>query len=162
MKAGEYDLAGAAQAAKMDTAKLRFALGKSYVRRYMREQRQIEVEALCQGNPAALRKIRDEGENAMASVTAIRTAETMRQRMLEEDNAGASSRPLVPGLVIQIVGADRIEPPRVASAPRIEDGAFLRKPDPDDDLLAGDLDDHEALDALPEPARVAVRPARRK
>jgi hypothetical protein len=69
------------------------------------------------------------------------------------------------GLVIVIGGSTggrdvRIEP---AGAPRIEeDGAFLRRPDKDDDLLAGDLDGDEALDALPPPVRAPVKPAVRR
>jgi hypothetical protein len=147
MKAGEYDIAGAARAAGMDIVRLRFALGKSYVRKYMREQRLVEIEALCQGNAAALAKVRDTSENGMA----VKAAEQIRSQILSEDGARGSTRPM-PGLVIQIVGSARIEPQqpqRLASVPRIEDLAFERKPDKDDDLLAGNIDD-ELLD---EPAR---------
>jgi hypothetical protein len=39
--------------------------------------------------------------------------------------------------------------------------AFECGPDPDDDLVDNPADD-EAIDALPEPARVVAKPARRK
>jgi hypothetical protein len=76
----------------------------------------------------------------MAVIGSIKAAEQIRSQILSEDGAGGSPRPM-PGLVIQIVGSARIEPQqpeRLASAPRIEDLAFGRKPDKDDNLLAGD------------------------
>ena len=151
MKAGEFDLQGAALAAGMPVVRLRHLLGQSYVRKYMREQRLVEIEALCQGNAAALAKVRDTSENGMAVIGSIKAAEQIRSQILSEDGAGGSTRPM-PGLVIQIVGSARIEPQqpqRLASAPRIEDLAFEPKPDKDDDLLAGDIDDK----LLDEPAR---------
>ena len=64
---------------------------------------------------------------------------------------------MLPGLIIQIGSDVRIEP-RLAGAPRvIEAGAIERGPDRDDDALDG----NELLDE-PVPARVTVRPARRK
>ena len=149
MKAGEFDLQGAALAAGMPVVRLRHLLGQSYVRKYMREQRLVEIEALCQGNAAALAKVRDTSANGMAVIGSIKAAEQIRSQILSEDGAGGSTRPM-PGLVIQIVGSARIEPQRLASALRIEDLAFERKPDKHDNLLAGDIIDDELLD---EPAR---------
>jgi hypothetical protein len=151
MKSGEYNLAGAARVAGMDIVRLRHILGKSYVRRYMREVRQLEVEALCLGNAAALRKVRDTSENGMAVCQAVAKAEQIRAKFHEEDNApGGASRPMLPGLIIQIGSNVRIEPTqRLAGAPRIEDLAFERGADRDDGALDGD----ELLDE-PVPARV--------
>jgi hypothetical protein len=110
-----------------------------------------------------LARVRDEGENAMAIVGAVKQAEAMRARIIEEDGPGGMAKPAC-GLVIVIGnggGRDVVIEP--ASAPRIEeDGAFLRRPDKDDDLLAGDLDDDEALAALPPPVRAPVKPAVRR
>jgi hypothetical protein len=161
MKASEYDLAGAARIAGMDIVKLRHILGKSYVRRYMREMRQLEVEALCLGNAAALRKVRDTSGNGMAVCQAVAKAEQIRAKFHEEDNApGGASRQMLPGLIIQIGSNVRIEPQRLAAAPRIEDLAFERGP-PDDDFVVDNLDD-EALVGLPPPVRAPVKPAVRR
>jgi hypothetical protein len=154
----KYDLPAAAAGAGLTLPKLKEFLNRPSVRTYFREQRRVQIETLCVSNANALARVRDQGENAMAIVNAVRQAETMRARIIEEDGPTGMPRTAA-GLVIIIGDAKRdvvIEP---ASAPRIEDGAFLRKPDKDDDLLAGDLDD-EALDVLP-PVR-EVKPARRK
>jgi hypothetical protein len=157
MKAGEYDLQGAARAAGMDLAKLRYVLGKSYVRRYMRELRQLEVEALCLGNAAALRKVRDTSENGMAVCQAVAKAEQIRAKFHEEDNApGSGSRQMLPGLIIQIGRDVRVEPTQqLAGARTVESIAYERGPDPDDNLV--DNQEDEALDALPEPPRSGHR-----
>jgi hypothetical protein len=86
----------------------------------------------------------------------------MRARIVEEDEPGGMAKPAC-GLVIVIGnggGRDVVVEP--ASAPRIEDGAFLRRPDKDDDLIAGDLDDDDVLDEPAMPTRVVTKPARRK
>jgi hypothetical protein len=157
----KYDLQEAAIGAGLTTQKLREYLARPAVRTYLRNERRTQIEALCASNANALARVRDEAENSMAVVNAVRQAETMRARIIEEDGPTGMARPTA-GLIIVIGGNAGgrdvvIEP---AAAPRIEDGAFLRRPDKDDDLLAGDLDD-EALDVLPPPVR-AVKPARRK
>jgi len=156
-----YDLQQAAIGAGLTTEKLREYLARPAVRTYLRNERRTQLEALCASNANALARVRDEGENAMAVVNAVRQAETLRARIIEEDGPGGMAKPTC-GLVIVIGnggGRDVVIEP--ASAPHIEDGAFLRKPDPDDDLLAGDLDD-EALDGPPPPVRATVKPAVRR
>ena len=158
----KYDLSAAAAGAGLTLHQLKNYLGRPSVRAYLRNERRTQIEALCASNANALARVRDEAENSMAVVTAIRQAESMRARIIEEDGPTGLARPAA-GLVIVIGGNGGgrdvlIEP---ASAPRIEDGAFLRKPDPDDDLLAGELDD-EPLDVPPMPMRVVTKPRRRK
>jgi hypothetical protein len=70
-------------------------------------------------------------------VNAVRQAETMRARLIEEDGAGTSTRPM-PGLVIvlQSPNGDRgvtVEPPqRLVGARTVESIAYERGPDKDD------------------------------
>jgi hypothetical protein len=88
----------------------------------------------------------------MARVQAIKVSEALRQHAIEEDGAGASTRP-APGLVI-IVGQQpgersvRIEPqqpqPRL-TASVLEPGAYERREIPDENIAA---DDDEADDPV--------------
>jgi len=84
----------------------------------------------------------------MAVVNAVRQAETMRARLIEEDGAGTSTRAM-PGLVIvlQSPNGERgltVEPPqRLVGARTVESIAYERGPDKDD------LED-EALGVGPE------------
>src|SRR3974390_1844108 len=80
----KYDLAAAAAGAGLTLPKLREYLSRPSVRSYMRNERRTQLEALCASNANALARIRDEGENAMAVVNAVRQAETMRARIAEE------------------------------------------------------------------------------
>ena len=166
MKAGEYDLVGASKVAKMDIAKLRHVLGKSYVRQYMRELRQLEVEALCLGNAAALRKVRDTSENGMAVCQAVAKAEQIRAKFHEEDNApGSGARQMLPGLIIQIGSNVRVEPTqRLAGAPRVIEAGAHERADPDDDPFADDIAaDDEAIDEpTPSPVRMVAKTRGRK
>jgi hypothetical protein len=160
----KYDVPAAAAGAGLTTQKLKEYLSRPSVRTYLREQRRVQIETLCASNANALARIRDEAENSMAVVNAVRQAETMRARIIEEDGPTGTARPAC-GLVIVIGGSAggrdvRIEPTqRLAGAPRIEDLAFERGP-PDDDLVDNVADDEE-LDALPLPVR-AVKPAPRR
>jgi len=125
----------------------------------MRNERRTQIEALCASNANALARVRDEAENSMAVVNAVRQAETMRARIAEEDGPTGMARPTA-GLVIvignQSSGGTVIEH-RPAGPPLIiEAGAHERGP-PDDDLVDNDGD--EALVELPPPVR-AVKPAR--
>ena len=73
----------------------------------------------------------------MAVVNAVRQAETMRARLIEEDGAGTSTRPM-PGLVIVLQSANgergvTVEPPqRLAGARMVESVAYERGPYKDD------------------------------
>jgi hypothetical protein len=130
----------------------------------MREQRQIEIEALCQGNAAALAKVRDTSENGMAVCAAVAKAEQIGAKFIEDDNAGSATPPMLPGLIIQI-GSARIEaqpPQQLAGArPVIEAGAHERGRDRDDVALADDIADEDEVDE-PAPVRVVAKSRRRK
>ena len=147
----KYDLAAAATGAGLTIQRLRDYLARPSVRTYLRDQRRVQIESLCASNATALARVRDEAENSMAVVNAVRQAETMRARLIEEDGAGTSTRAM-PGLVIvlQSPNGDRgvtVEPPqRLVGARMVESIAYERGPDKDD------LED-EAL---------AVRPAGRR
>jgi hypothetical protein len=159
----KYDLAAAAAGAGLTLHRLKDYLSRPSVRIFMRQQRLLQIETICQQNPNALAKLRDEGTNRVAVVNGIRTLEAMRRDAIEE-TTGPVRREA--GLVIVIGGNAgerdvRIEPPRLASAPRvIEAGAHDRRDILDED--AGELVDDEEFDALPPPVRATVRPARRK
>jgi hypothetical protein len=162
----QYNLQEAAMAAGVTAERLRNSLAMPHVRRWMRERRRIEIELLCQGNAAALRKVRDTSENGMAVCQAVAKAEQIRAKFHEEDNApGSGARQLLPGLIIQIGSNVRIEPQspqRLAGARTVlEAGAYERGPDPDEDLVDNFADD-EALDAPPPPVRATVKPAVRR
>ena len=147
----KYDLAAAAAGAGLTIQRLRDYLARPSVRTYLRDQRRVQIESLCASNATALARVLDEAENSMAVVNAVRQAENMRARLIEEDGAGTSTRAM-PGLVIvlQSPNGDRgvtVEPPqRLVGARMVESIAYERGPDKDD------LED-EAL---------AVRPAGRR
>jgi len=67
-----YDLQQAAIGAGLTTEKLREYLARPAVRTYLRNERRTQLEALCASNANALARVRDEGENAMAVVNAVR------------------------------------------------------------------------------------------
>ena len=121
-----FDLAEAARVADLPTERLRDEMLRPHTRKYLREQRRAQLDAVCANNPIVLAEIRDGSKNDMARVQAIRTSEAMRQSALEEDR-GASARAISPGLIIQIGGAARIEvqqPQRLGAARTItEPGA---------------------------------------
>ena len=161
----KYDLGAAAAGAGLTLPKLKEFLNRPSVRTYFREQRRVQIETLCASNANALARVRDEGENAMAVVNAVRQAETMRARILEEDGPTGTARPSC-GLVIVIGDARRdvriVGTQRLAGAPRIlEAAAFERgQDDPDEDVVDNFGD--EALDVLPPPVRPAKPAPRRK
>ena len=152
-----FDLAEAAKVGGITTERLRDDLNRPHVRKYLRDQRRTQIESVCVRNPVVLAEIRDRGKNDMARVQAIKVSEALRQHAIEEDGAGASTRP-APGLVI-IVGQQpgersvRIESrqpqPRLAAARSVfEPGAYERRDIPDEKIAADD-------DEADEPARVA-------
>jgi hypothetical protein len=152
-----FDLAEAAKVGGITTERLRDDLNRPHVRKYLRDQRRTQIESVCVRNPVVLAEIRDRGKNDMARVQAIKVSEALRQHAIEEDGAGASTRP-APGLVI-IVGQQpgersvRIEPqqPQPAWQPRasvLEPGDYERRDITDENIAADD-------DEADEPARVA-------
>jgi hypothetical protein len=160
----KYDLGAAAAGAGLTLPKLKEYLNRPSVRSYFRGQRRVQIEALCASNANALARVRDEGENAMAIVNAVRQAESMRARFIDEDGPGGISKPAC-GLVIVIgnqSGGGTVIEQKLAGAPRvIEAGAHERGSDDPDDFLGDNFGD-QALDALPPPVRPPVKPARRR
>jgi hypothetical protein len=95
------DLESAAAAVGMPTNRLRDQLKLPHVRRYATQERGAFIDALCAGNAAALKDIRDNSKNAMARVAAIRQAELMKETL--DGPAGALQERHAPGLVVQIL-----------------------------------------------------------
>jgi hypothetical protein len=97
------DLQAAAAHAGISTYELRREMGKPRVRRYALAERQIALEAFCLGSPAALARVRDQSENGMAVVAAVKAGEFLKEGALE---AEASTQKRQPGLQIVIVADD--------------------------------------------------------
>jgi hypothetical protein len=76
------ELQAAAAHAGMRTSELRREMGKAHVRRYALAERQIALEAFCLGSPAALARVRDQSENGMAVVAAVKAGELLQQGAL--------------------------------------------------------------------------------
>jgi hypothetical protein len=123
-----FNFAEAARVAGISTERLRDEINRPHTRKYLREQRRAQIEAVCANNPIVLAEIRDHGKNEMARVQAIRTSEALRESALEEDR-GASARAISPGLIIQIGGAARIEvqqqPQRLGAARTITEAGAV-------------------------------------
>jgi hypothetical protein len=99
------DLAKAAAAVGMPTNRLRDQLKLPHVRRYATQERGAFIDALCAGNPAALKEIRDTSKNAMARVAAVRVAETLKDN-LDNPSSGSAGQLHAPGLVVVIQSGD--------------------------------------------------------
>jgi hypothetical protein len=97
------DLQAAALHAGMSTYELRREMKKPHVRRYALAERQIALESFCLGSPAALAKVRDQSENGMAVVAAVKAGELLQQGALA---AEATAQKRQPGLQIVIVQRD--------------------------------------------------------
>jgi hypothetical protein len=97
---------------------LRQYLRQPHVARYFRAERQVVLDAICAGNPVALRTIRDEARNQMAAVAAVRGLELMRN----EDQEGGPGRfaPQSPGVTIVIEAAPG-RPAQVIGSPPLID-----------------------------------------
>jgi hypothetical protein len=95
----KLDLESAAQAAGITTYRLREAMKKAHVRNWIWHEKRALIDALCAGNPAALKEIRDTSGNDMARVSAVKAAELMRAET-EEATRGAPGRGIMPGLVV--------------------------------------------------------------
>jgi hypothetical protein len=79
----------------------------------MRQQKQLQLEQICQQNATALARIRDSSTNANASVNSCRTLEAMLEASTAE-----TSRPVrrEAGLVIVIQSQPRQPEQRLAGA----------------------------------------------
>ena len=131
-----YDLVLAAKAGGLRVQQLRDDLLRPHVRAFMRQQRALQLEMICQQNPSALARIRDSSTNANAAVNSCRTLESMLEASTSETSRPARREA---GLVI-IIGARPPEPePRLAGARTvIEAGARdVSVPDEADEAFLG-------------------------
>jgi hypothetical protein len=105
----KQDLQAAAKAAGLTTKLLKKYLKMPRVRRYYAAERQPVFDAYCAGNPAALKAIRDDSNNKMAAVAAVRGLELMRNETLEEvGGRGAGQAPGVTIIIEQPGLPDRV------------------------------------------------------
>jgi hypothetical protein len=135
-----FDLAEAAKAGGVSVQRLRDDLARPHVRAWMRQQRQLQLEQICQQNPTALARIRDSSANANASVNSCRTLEAMLQAATEE-----TSRPVrrEAGLVIVIAPQPQQPQQRLAGARTVLE-AGARDLRTDDETFVIDVEDGPA------------------
>jgi hypothetical protein len=116
----QQTLQTAAAAVGLNAYKLREALNRPHVRKWIMDEKRLQLEAINAGNPEALRRLRDTSENAMAAVGAIKTLEAMKEIVDPSVRAGGTMP--APRLIVQIVhsngSTETIGPP--APAPMIE------------------------------------------
>jgi hypothetical protein len=121
-----YDLVEAAKAGGVTVQRLRDELARPHVRAWMRQQRQLQLETICQQNPSALARIRDSSANANAAVNSCRTLESMLEASTQE-----TSRPVrrEAGLVIVISSQQPQQPQQKLAGARtiVEAGAVDRE-----------------------------------
>jgi hypothetical protein len=94
----------AKQVGYCSAAELRRWLTKPQSIKYHHDRKFERLQQINAANPEALRKVRDESENAMAKVQAVRTLESMEAHM-DEQAGGRAARP-APGAVIVIEQPD--------------------------------------------------------
>lgn len=87
----------AARKANLSVRAMRYALGRSHVVAYLRQQREILREAMCGANILALADVRDQRENHNARVAAVKVMEQMGETTNTRAGSGASQ---VPGFTI--------------------------------------------------------------
>jgi hypothetical protein len=88
----------------LNAYKLREALNKPHVRKWIMDEKRLQLEAINAGNPEALRRLRDTSENAMAAVGAIKTLGATKE--LVDPSVGVRATQHAPDLVVQIVHSD--------------------------------------------------------
>jgi hypothetical protein len=108
------DLQAAAPHAGISMRELRRAMGQPQVRRYSLEQRQIELERFCLGSPMALARVRDNSENGIAVVNAVKAGELLRVGALQEEGAAQKRQPGLSIILVQKDGGHLVayEPPK--------------------------------------------------
>jgi hypothetical protein len=90
---------------------MRLAMKRPHVLRYLRHERDVLLASYVAQNPRRLAALRDQSTNMAAAVRAAATLEMMHDNPAAR---GGASAPLLPGLVIQIVGSsDAAVNPRV-------------------------------------------------
>src|SRR6516225_8429894 len=150
-------LAGAAKYCGVSVPRMRELLRMPHNLAHVKHVRDLAVEALAASCPAALGKVIQENSNQMATVAAAKTVLAQARESEERGRAAAATRNS-PGLIICIGAAVTVDPtPRLAGARTVEPIAYERGPDLDADLVDNIVEEDEALDALPEPARVVTK-----
>jgi hypothetical protein len=92
----------AAAGVGLNAYKLREALNRPHVRKWIVDEKRLQLEAINAGNPEALRRIRDAEEgNQMAQVASIKTLEALKE--LVDPSLGVRAPQHAPGLVVQII-----------------------------------------------------------
>ena len=94
------DLVEAAKAAGMRPSTLRKYLARPSVMSLIRAERKAFREAVCCGNEAALKRVRDKSANGMVTVAAVRALQELDSDEHTRPSGGTTS-----GLVIRIVPA---------------------------------------------------------
>jgi len=155
----------AAKHCGLTVPKLRDLLKQPHNLSYVKQVRDLAIEALTTNGPATLAAVIKEGSNQMAVVQATKAAMSWA-READEATRRASNRSVnySPGLCIVIGSPAAMVEQRPAGPPLIiEAGAHERCPDgPDDDFPVDNPNDDEALDVLPPPVRAPVKPAVRR
>jgi hypothetical protein len=108
----------------MSLPRLRDKLKRPHNLAYVKQVRDLAVEALATSGPATLAKVIQENTNQMATVAAVKTAAELLRRSAE-DRAAAALRQS-PGLIIMIgqpSGGPVIEQ-KLAGARTVEAGAY--------------------------------------
>ena len=102
------DLRAAAEHAVISLYELRRSLSRPASRRYALEQRQVALEAFCLGSPAALQKVRDESENGIAVVNAVKAGEQLRVGVIEAEGVAQKRAPGLQIVIVQNDGARHV------------------------------------------------------
>jgi hypothetical protein len=90
----------------MTVRNMRLALERPAVLSYLRRQRQVMREAASGANILALTEVRDQRDNQMARVQAVKALE----QLSDTDQARGGSAPAQPGLTIQIITNSSTKP----------------------------------------------------
>jgi hypothetical protein len=90
------------------------------VRKYFVDERQVLMDAVCAGNPVALKTIRDTSGKAMARVQAVRTLEAIEETTVAK--TGGRDRLQAPGIVIVIEQRDGSTARVIGPPPAIIEG----------------------------------------
>jgi hypothetical protein len=113
------DLAEAATHAGLSTYELRRQLGKTHVLKYARAEKKAALEALCLTTPAALNEVL-RGENEMAKVAAIKTAEALKEGAVELEQRGAQRSPGLQIVIIERSGEQRVAYQPMPAVPMLD------------------------------------------
>jgi hypothetical protein len=106
----------AAAAVGLTTYRLRRSLNDPHVRKWVLDERRLQLDTINVGNPEALRPLRDTSENAMAAVGAIQTLEAMKELVDPSVRAGGAVLHSQ-GLVVQIITAGEVTRTKGPSGP---------------------------------------------